>query len=123
MKPSELITQIRALLKDPDKFCQTGYAAVDKFWNRVDSNDPRACRWCIIGAENKVLKTSFMQIESNERQLRMQVESAMQTAMLIAIVAAGDFMSVPQFNDSQPHAAVMAMLDRAAVIAKERYEA
>lgn len=89
-----LLEAARMLISDPENWTTAIYAK-NKRGERVIASDGAACKWCALGA-------LFAFRETEGRGI-----------VYDATLQLGESYSVAQINDTQGHAAVLALYDRA----------
>lgn len=96
MKPLTILRKARALLDDPQKWCQKAYAKT-KWGNHIGPETKAAAQWCAVGAMRKVAGAG-------------DISDALR--MLDTYVRDGDIVS---YNDAKcrKHAQVLKVFDRA----------
>lgn len=89
-----------ALIENPEAWTQDAPAR-DKEGVSVDANSKQACRWCTLGAIDKVSYDYNSWLEATRR---------------VREVLRGDapYISIAKFNDNHTHAEVLALLRKAA---------
>jgi hypothetical protein len=96
----DTILKVIALIENPEAWTQD-VAARDRTGRPVKATDTEACRWCTLGALDKVTDDNASWLEATHR---------VRKAMWGDIYGA----SITTFNDSHTHAEVLALLRKAA---------
>lgn len=91
----DVLTKALALIEKPENWCKFQMAK-DASGGVVNTADPRACRFCAMGAIRRVAKSSAALVYA-ERKLARAVPAG----------------SISQFNDTSTHADVVALFRRA----------
>ena len=94
MTPTEILKAARELISDEAHWCQ-GRFACDETGDEAYTTEPRACRWCALGAVWAVAPGT-VGIGAAERFLD---------------IASGE--TITDYNDNHTHAEVLAMFDKA----------
>lgn len=103
----ELLRGARTLIARPENWCQSWYAVgrnKSEWEIVVEPNDPRAERFCSLGALRNQLGIGVTQTLRGEHPLYEEAVTALAGTMR---------MKVPDFNDSRSHAEVLDAFDRA----------
>lgn len=91
------LTDAKALISDPEHWTQ-GWEAVSNEGSYLkDARDPKACKWCTIGAIAKVMNKAF----GSDIQDQLKKQNLDHFGV--------DFIWV--YNDNHTHAEVMVMFD------------
>ena len=100
VEPRDTLVAARKLIEKPENWCKFTQAE-DKEENRVDPNDPNACRFDPYGAIAKagVCKTKPVR--------------AWAIVYLVEALPEKDYPGLEAYNDSHSHADVMALFDKA----------
>jgi hypothetical protein len=95
----DTILKVIALIENSEAWTQ-GASARNKKGTRVSPYSQRACRWCTLGALDKVTADHDSWMEATRR-----IREAMRSDMGV---------SISEFNDNHTHAEVLALLRKAA---------
>jgi hypothetical protein len=99
---TENLVKVRELLSDKSRWTQRTFARDSNGWS-TDVDSGNAVSWCLVGAMEKVAgRGNFISIEKMRSRVRASVPDL-----------ANYGYSLSMFNDTQPHANVLALLDRA----------
>ena len=113
MKPSELLKAAKAVIADKAKWVQ-GDFAVDKYGDHVMGHDPTACKFCSVGAIQKVMGRINTKKEPEKLQLAKFARLYLDKAIPVSF---DDGIAV--FNDSFNHREVMLLWDKAITLAEK----
>lgn len=98
MKSSEYLIAAKAVIADPANHLQSGVFAEDEYGEELLGHDPRACKFCSVGALMKVGGYVF---------------SEAYTYLQRSANAMGGRSAVTIYNDTHDHADVMRLFDLA----------
>ena len=110
MTPLEILRATRARIANPDNWTKDGLAR-NEAGEPVHPEASDACQWCLLGAERSITDSIPDRIEANDyiyRALRENVGADLR------------FMMLSEFNDTRSHEEVLAVLDRAIVLAEQQ---
>jgi hypothetical protein len=96
-----VILKAIALIENPEAWTQ-GATARDIDGTAVYHNDLRACRWCTLGALDKVAANDYDSWIAATRKIRDAVRNE------------APYGAISKFNDNHTHAEVLALLRKAA---------
>lgn len=108
---AQLLDKVRKKISDPAHWTQMSYA-LNEHGEEVSELNPKACRWCAMGALNAVSPWT-----NASPMTRLLVEESLVRA---AGASPTDHQSqaarmyiMLRFNDTHPHAEVLSWMDRA----------
>ena len=106
-----ILTKARELISEPDRWVKGAYS-LDKNFNHVSRNDPKACKWCLTGA---VEAATDMLMPSPSRTEFYIYESREAKRVLLKMSDLANFYSIGHWNDhpDRTHEEVIDLLDRA----------
>jgi hypothetical protein len=113
MKTSEILTQAKALIADPEHWIQGWYARIGKHGRSVWSTDANATCFCSLGALGRVTA----QPQYHAAPFQSPTASIMTSSKAQGYLerSMGGLISI--FNDEHAHAEVMAAWDQAIALA------
>lgn len=116
MKPSEALTQAKALIADPANHTKGAYCRSKTTGNAIvmaDSTQVGDCQFCSVGAINQIVGSDWRLEARTKQTLSHAIREMQQTDF-------SDLVSdvIINFNDSREHADVMKAFDTAIQIAK-----
>lgn len=101
MEIVELLERVYKRIEKPENFI-VGALAKDEFFRTIPPEDPRACRWCVLGA------------------LRKEGRSLIRTRFAIYALRAVVGHSITDWSDTTPHDQVLAGLAKAIEMERNR---
>lgn len=113
----EILQEANKLIEHPDNWCQ-GY-----LYQRGDgslstyASDPEICKYCSLGAINKIVPHGIMGVIATRRKAINYLERAISLRTKVSYM-----IDITAFNDANCHDEVMRMWNDAIQIAKEEHE-
>jgi len=103
----QVLTEARELISDPERWT-TGIYAVDADGNDVVSTDPKACKWCSIGA---VYNKAFLSCLPSDEEYTLAARS--ESALRRGAFEVHKENAITLVNDKMGHGASLQMFDKA----------
>ena len=113
LEPEKILTRAKELISEPDRWVKGAYS-LDKNFNHVHRNDPKACKWCLSGSIEAATEMLAVSTRS-DIFLYLSEEYIEAKRVLLKMSDLDGFPSISQWNDhpDRTHEEVIDLLDRA----------